>query len=148
MILNTIAEGMSLAKKLENDSGIFYEALAKQYSQEADTFLSFAKENKKNIQNIERAYYGVITDAIEGCYALELEADDFQVNTKLPSGASYGAALEQAVKIEDLIIKFYVTAASQSGALMADVPRAFNQVAKKREARKSMLVSLLNQNKS
>lgn len=29
MILNTIAEGMSLAKKLENESGSFYEALAK-----------------------------------------------------------------------------------------------------------------------
>ena len=31
--------------------------------------ISFAKENKKNIANIERVYYGVITDAIEGSYA-------------------------------------------------------------------------------
>src|SRR5512136_2070491 len=87
MIINTIAEGMSLAKKLENDSGSFYEALAKKYPQGAETFLSLSKENQKNIQNIERAYYGVITDAIEGCYALNLETDYFQINTQIPEGA-------------------------------------------------------------
>jgi rubrerythrin len=141
MIINTIAEGISLSKKLENDSGSFYEGLANKYPQGAETFLALAKENKKNVQNIERTYFGVITDAIEGCYALNLETDNFQINsTAAPD--SYTAALEQAIKMEETIIQFYLTAAKQSGALMADVPRAFNLVARKREARKTRLAEM------
>jgi hypothetical protein len=140
MILNTIAEGMSLAKKLENDSGAFYDAAAKKYPQGAETFLAMAKENQKFIQQIERAYYGVISDAIEGCFALNLEADNYQLNTKLAS--SYAALLDQAVKMEEMIIDFYITAAKQCAALMADVPRNFNIVARKREPRKEKLNSL------
>ncbi len=142
MIINTIAEGMSLAKKLENESGSFYEALAKKYPQDAETFLSLSKENQKNVQNIERAYYGVITDAIEGCYALNLETDNFQIDTKVPENASLTSILDQAVKMEDQIIQYYTTAAGQSRALMADVPRAFMLVAKKREGRKDKLTGL------
>jgi hypothetical protein len=37
MILNTIAEGMSLARKLDTESGSFYEALAKKYPKGAET---------------------------------------------------------------------------------------------------------------
>ncbi len=143
MILNTIAEGMSLAKKLENESGAFYEAAAKQFPQDAETFQTMAKENQKFIQQIDRAYYGVITDALEGCFALNLEADNFQINTKIAKGASYASVLNQAVKIEDTIINFYNTAAGQSRALMADVPRTFGLVAKKRESRKEKLTSLI-----
>ena len=142
MILNTIAEGMSLAKKLENDSGSFYEALAKKYPQGAETFLSLAKENQKFIQQIDRAYYGVISDAIEGCFALKLEADKYQINNKIPAG--YDSAIGQAVKMEELIINFYTTAAEQCSGLMADVPRSFNLVAKKRDSRKDKLNLLLN----
>ena len=44
MILNTIAEGMSLAKKLENESGAFYEAAAK-------------KAYRKNLADIRHGEY-------------------------------------------------------------------------------------------
>jgi hypothetical protein len=142
MILNTIAEGMSLAKKLENESGAFYEAAAKKYPQGAETFLAMAKENQKFIQQIERAYYGVISDAIEGCFALKLEADNYQPNTKISPNASFASVLGQAVKIEEMIIDFYTTAAGQCQGLMADVPRSFNIVARKREPRKEKLNSL------
>jgi hypothetical protein len=142
MILNTIAEGMSLAKKLENDSGAFYEAVAKAYPQGSDTFRSLAKENQKFIQQIERTYYGVITDALEGCYALNLEADKYQINNKIASGASYASVLNQALKMEELIIDFYTIAAEQCKSLMADVPRAFSLVVKKRNERVSKLKSL------
>ena len=142
MIINTMAEGMSLAKKLENESGAFYEAAAKKYPQGAETFLAMAKENQKFIQQIERAYYGVISDAIEGCFALKLEADDYQPNTKISPNASYAAVLDQAVKLEETIIHFYTTAAEQCQGLMADVPRNFNMVVKKREPRKEKLNSL------
>ena len=77
MILHTASEGITLSKKLENDSAEFYEDLAKRYAKDAETFLSFARDNKKNIVQIERAYYGVITDAIEGCFAFSVETDKY-----------------------------------------------------------------------
>ncbi|MBT9170736.1 MAG: hypothetical protein DDT18_01083 [Actinobacteria bacterium] len=45
--------------------------------------------------------------------------------------------------MEEKIIKFYSDAAEQSQSLMADVPRAFQMVAKKRDKRRAMLKSLL-----
>jgi hypothetical protein len=142
MILNTIAEGMSLAKKLENESGSFYMSVAKAYPQEADTFQLLARENQKFIQQIERAYYGVITDALEGCFALNLESDNYQINTEIASGASYASVLNHALKMEEQIINFYNTAAEQCKSLMADVPRAFSLVARKRSERILKLKSL------
>ena len=143
MILHTASEGITLAKKLENDSARFYEEIAKRYAKDAETFLSFAKDNRKNIAQIERTYYGVITDAIEGSYAFNLDPDKYTFNIEIPEGANYADILDHAVEIEEKIIKFYLDAAEQSKSLMADVPRAFVMVAKKREARKPRLRSLL-----
>jgi rubrerythrin len=142
MILHTASEGISFAKKLENDSAGFYEILAQRYTKGAEAFLSFAKENKKNIAQIERTYYGVITDAIEGSYAFNINPDDYDLEISVSQGASYTNVLDQAVKIEEKIIQFYVDAAEQSKSLMADVPRAFTLVARKRESRKAKLMSL------
>jgi hypothetical protein len=47
------------------------------------------------------------------------------------------------MEIEEKIIKFYSDAAEQSKSLMADVPRAFRMVAKKRGRRQSTLQSLI-----
>lgn len=102
----------------------------------------FAKENRKNIVNIERTYYGVITDAIEGCFAFDMESDGYTIETTLADGASYSKALSQLVKIEELMVKFYTTAAEQSKSLMADVPRAFMLIVKKRSKRIDSLRSL------
>jgi hypothetical protein len=142
MILHTASEGITFARKLEDDSAKFYEELARRYSQNADGFVAFAKENKKNITQIERAYYGVITDAIEGCFAFNLDAGDYTLNVSVPEGADYAAVLNQAVALEDKIIKFYTVAAEQSRSLMADVPRAFTLVARKRADRIAKLKAL------
>jgi hypothetical protein len=56
---------------------------------------------------------------------------------------SYADALHKSIAIEEKIINFYSDAAGQSDTLMADVPRAFRQVAKKREARLMKLKQLL-----
>ena len=53
MILHTASEGITLARKLENDSARFYEELAQRYVKDAETFLSFARDNKKNITQID-----------------------------------------------------------------------------------------------
>ncbi len=143
MILHTASEGITFAKKLENDSADFYENLAQRNTQDAEAFLSFARDNKKNITQIERVYYGVITDAIEGCFAFNIDPDDYTLKTAVQDGANYADVLDQAVEIERKIIKFYSDAAEQSKPLMADVPRAFMMVARKRENRIEKLGSFL-----
>jgi hypothetical protein len=142
MIIHTCSEGITLSKKLEEDSAALYEAMAKQFSSDAETFLGFAKENKKNVIQTERAYFGVITDAIEGCFAFNLNTDDFTINTGVKAGTSRAAAIKQAVKIEEKIIQYYTEAAEQSAPLMADVPRTFSIIARKRNARLTKLNSM------
>jgi len=143
MILHTASEGITFSKKLENDSAEFYESLARQNTEDAETFLSFAKENKKYVVQVERAYYGVITDAIEGCFAFNIDPEGYTLKTAVKDGADYAGVLNQAVEIEKAIIKFYTDAAEQSKSLMADVPRAFMIIARKRASRIEKLDSLL-----
>jgi hypothetical protein len=143
MILHTASEGISFARKLESDSAEFYESLAQRNTEDAEAFLAFAKENKKYIMQVERAYYGVITDAIEGCFAFNIETDDYALKVDIQDETARPALLEQASEIEKTIIKFYSDAAEQSKSLMADVPRAFTLIARKRENRLASLDSLL-----
>ena len=144
MALNTCAQVISLAKELEGGSAEFYKTLAEKYERDEDVLLSLAKENGKNIVQIERAYYGVITDAIEGCFAFNMNPDDYRLNSELAERASYSEALEQALEIEEKMIDFYSVAAEQSKYLMADIPRAFSLIVKKRDNQRLMLKSLLS----
>lgn len=137
MALNTASEVVSFARKLEEESAQFYEQLAKQDKEAEEIWLSFAIENKRNIAQIERAYYGVISDAIEGCFAFNINADEYRVNIELPKNPS--DAFKRAIELEQRLTRFYQTAAEQSKSLMADVPRAFQAIAQKRENRLSAL---------
>ena len=143
MILNTASEAVSLSKKLESDSASFYQVFSQKYNQDGEFFLSLSRENEKNIVQIERAYYGVISDAIEGCFAFRIEEDNYILSTELTENMSYSAALDKAVKMEEKIINFYSDAAEQSKSLMADVPRAFKIIAKKRGQRLTRLAALI-----
>jgi len=143
--LNTCSSAISLAKELENGSAKFYESLSQRYVQDANLFLSFANENKKNITQVERAYYGVITDAIEGCFAFDLDPNEYKFTTELPDRVSYFDAVKKGIEIEEKVIKFYSDAATQSEGLMADVTRAFKLVVKKRDGRRAKLGSLLSE---
>jgi rubrerythrin len=144
MKLNTASELISFTKKLEEDSAEFYKVLSQKFVQDKDVFLSFAKENEKNIVQVERAYYGVITDAIEGCFAFNIDPAEYSLKTELAEKDSYSKALNNAIEIEKKIIKFYSDAAEQSKSYMADVPRAFKMIAKKRANRQLTLNSLLS----
>ena len=143
MKLNTASEVISFTKRLEEQSATFYKELSQRYVKDEDIFLSFVKENKKNIIQIERAYYGVISDALEGCFAFNINPAEYSFKTELAEKARYSEALERSMDIEEIIIKFYSDAAEQSKSLMADVPRAFKMVAKKRGNRQLTLKSLL-----
>lgn len=145
MEINTASAAISFARKLEEDGVKLYEELAQRYPKSKDVSLAFAKENKKNVVQIERAYYGVITDALEGCFAFNMDTDEYQLDTETSKEASLSEALDKAVAIEERMIKFYSDAAEQSKSLMADVPRAFTLIARKREGRASKLRALLNE---
>jgi hypothetical protein len=142
MIIHTMAEGITLAKRLETDSAAVYEAMAKAYPDKAEAFQALAKENKKNITNTERVYFGVISDALEGCYSFNLEADDYKVGAAPAKGAALAKAVDQTVKMEEMIQKFYTQAAEQSKELMADLPRSFAIIARKRGERIAKLKEL------
>jgi rubrerythrin len=144
MILHTASEGISLARKLESDSAGFYEELARRNQQHAESFLAFARENRKNIAQIDRVYFGVITDAIEGSYAFNIESDKYALDISLSTAKSNPEMLKQALLIEEKVIEFYTDAAEQSNSLMADLPRAFEMIAKKRTVRISTIKSLLS----
>ena len=144
MKLHTASETISFAKKLENESIKFYQDLSQRYAKDEDVFLSFVKENGKNVVQIERAYYGVITDAIEGCFAFDIETDKYVLETALAEEVRYADALGRAVEMEEKIVRFYSDGAEQSKSLMADVPRAFAIIAKKRSSRSPKLRSLLD----
>jgi hypothetical protein len=143
MIIHTTAEGISTARKLETDSAAFYTAGAIVFPQFSQKLSGFARENQKFISQIEQTYYGVITDAIEGCFAFDLETDDFIPETVLKPGQDLKTMIDQAIGMEDKIQKFYLTAGEQAKSLMADVSRSFIMTAKKRKTRLAQLAELL-----
>ena len=142
MKLQTASETISFVKELEEKSAKFYEDIFQRYARDEDVLLAFAKENRKYFTQIQRTYYSVITDAIEGCYAFNLDSDDYIFETDLPENTGYADALARAVGMEEKILDFYHVAADQSMSLMADVPRNFKVVAKKRKNRIPTLKSL------
>ena len=143
MRLHTASESITFAKKLENDSANFYEGLAQRYGKDTQTFLSFARENKKYIAQIERTYYEAITDAIEGCFAFDIDPNDYTFKIMILEGVSYIEILNQAVQTENTIMKFYMDIANQSRGLMVDISRVFAMVARKREERSPKLRLLI-----
>lgn len=135
MALNTCSEGISFARELEERAADMYERLAQLFPAQAETFRGYSSANKKNVSNVERAYFGVITDALEGCYAFNIEPAEYAIDVTLAEGISQADALAKAVAVEQTMLRFYQVAAEQAKGLMADVPRAFTLVARKRAER-------------
>lgn len=141
----TSSEVISFAVKLEEDSGNFYDELALRGANDRETWTSFSAQNRKNKTAIQRAYYGVISDALEGCFAFaEIDTDNYPINTELPLELSYAESLRRAIEIEDMITAFYLDAARAAKSLLADVPIAFERTARKRSERQLELKKLLN----
>ncbi len=138
MAINTCSGAISLSRQLEEESAKIYEEMAKRFGKDKEFFLGLAKENEKYTKQIERAYYSVITDAIEGCFAFNLDEEKFKLTPGTVPGG-YAEAVVQAVAMEEKILNFYEVAAEQSVHLMADVPRSFTLVGKKRKERISKL---------
>ena len=143
MIIHTTAEWLSLVKNMENEAAGFYEAVAAKYPKGTDTFSSLARDCRKYANQIEMAYYSVISDALEGCFALNLETDNYVFDTSLVAGAGFADAVKKVIAIEETLANFYTDAAAQCEAVMADVPRVMNQIAQRRKKRQAELQALL-----
>jgi len=142
MKLNTASAVISFAKELEDNSVKYYENLIQKYPQNKEIFLSFIKENKKNIISVQRVYQEVITDAIEGCFSFEdLDTNNYKFNADLSTKTNYTETLKNAIEVEEKIQKYYSDSAEMSKSLMADIPRVFERIAKKRDKRKIQLKS-------
>ncbi len=142
MILRTASETISFAREIEEKASGFYTELSQNFSDYEDIFTTFINESKRYITDIQRAYYSVITDAIEGGFAFELNADQYQFDAEPPKGIHQAEAISKAILMEEKIISFYRDASFQSSSLMADVPRIFKIVAKKRKIRLETLKKL------
>ena len=94
------------------------------------------------MKTITRTYYSVISDALEGGYAFDLDTDSYTFDSMVKKETSDGAALTQAVEFENSITAFYTDAANQSKSLMADLPRQFELIVKKRHKRIRQLRAL------
>jgi rubrerythrin len=140
--INTASAVMGLARKLEEDGAKFYTALSEVHPEKSEIFLALAKENIRNITLIERTYYSVISDALEGCFSFSMFPEEYTLKVELKPQGSLAEALATATGMEAQVIRFYARAAEQSKSLLADLPRIFAQVAQKRESRKASLASL------
>ena len=141
----TASAVISFVVKLEEDSATFYDELSRRWTSASETLTSFSTQNKKNKILVQRAYYGVISDALEGCFAFtDLDTEDYTIDTKLSRDESYTDSLQRAIEIENRIIAFYIDAAKPAKSLLADVPRAFERIASKRNERLLKLKELVS----
>ncbi|WP_455367492.1 hypothetical protein [[Eubacterium] cellulosolvens] len=143
MKLNTCSAVLRFTTTLEEETAKFYDLLAQKYPQAKETFELFSRENKKFKLIVERAYYGVISDALEACFSFKEGLDTDQYSLKTDQDISFHDVLQVAIDNESKIQKAYIDAAGLSEALMADVPRSFRLVARKREDRITKIKSLM-----
>jgi len=140
MKLQTASEVISFARELEDKSAKFYESLAEKFKDYRETFLSFVKENKKNKMLVQRAYNEVISDALETGFSFEgLDKDTYLIETNLSQDENLTSLINKALDMEEKIKRFYLNAAKKSESLLADVPRAFEKIARKRAERREKL---------
>ena len=142
MKLHTASETLSFIRELEEKAAQFYEELARRFPENKEDFLSFAKESRKYNKQIQMAYQSVISDALEGCFSFDLDPENYTFESGLPDNAGLADAANKALAIEDKIVGCYTLGAEQSGLLLADVPRNFKIVVRKRNSRLEKLKSL------
>jgi hypothetical protein len=139
MRLHTASEVISRLRVLENDAAEFYDRLCC-LGKAAEDLRAFARENRRNVVQVQQAYNNVISDALEGGFAFDIEADEFGLT--LPSEAPFPEAVKAAADMETTFLRLYGLAAQQSRALLPDVARVFNQITQKRKSRIEKLRSL------
>ena len=141
MKLNTASAAVRFAKQLEDETRDLYERVSERFPHWQPTLAPFIRENKRNAGSIDRAYIGVVSDALDTQFAFEgIDTDDYGIVTDLPDSPNQVTAV--LASNEETIIAFYRAAANSSRDLLADVPRAFERIASKRLRRAEALRAL------
>ena len=141
MELNTAAAVIRYLSNLELKSAALYEEWSKLHEELREAFAKFSKENKKNEQKVKRAYYSVVSDALETGFCFKGFESDLEVQQLTPE-ATVSEILIVAIGFENAIRDLYAEAAGLSKCLLADVPREMEKVVKAREERISKLKTL------
>ena len=145
MECTTAASVITHVSKIELDSAKLYEQWGKLHEKLRDSFEAFAKANRKNEQRVKRAYYSVVSDALETGFCFkEIRADI--VIPEVSKGASVSEVLNRAVALEKEIREFYGKAANSSRALLADVSRQMEKVSQERTKRVEQLQAITASN--
>lgn len=142
MILYTASAVVSYARQLEEEGALFYTEAADVHESQRERFLALAKENRRNASQVQTVYYGVISDALEGGFSFNLDTADYERHQGMPAADEPAATADQALDMEEKAIRFYTDAAEQSRSLLADIPRLFTILAKKRQSRAVFLSDL------
>ena len=142
-MLQTASEVISFLRSLEEKLSGFYEETAREHAKDTEMWLGFAGENRKYVSQVERAYYDIISDALEGCFAFELDPDDYEITPVPDKDGGYAGVLKKALEMENIIIRFYASAAAQSKPFLAAVPQTLDRIARKRADRLTVIESLL-----
>ncbi len=137
-MLNTTSMFITFHGKLEDSVKTYYEGLAEdeRYGETRELFHELARENGKHKEMILRTYREVITDAFEGGFPLtDLDEKNYELETEVADGLILPKVMDKAVELEETSKRFCEDAAASTKGLMADVPQAFEWVAKRKTRR-------------
>ena len=144
-MLNTASGLIEYYTKYEDRIRSFYETLAEdeRCAANKELFKSMAEENEKHKKEVLRAYYEVITDAIEACYIRPLDETKYEVDTEITPEMTYADILRKAVDIEEKSRGFCAEAYRCTSGLLADISVAFRRVSRRKTKRAEKLKELL-----
>jgi len=142
MRLQTAAQVVNLAKSLGRQSAEFYANLAEADCDHRDLFQVYSRQDSRSTKQIEQAYRYAVTDALETGFSFDLEEDDYALQFLMEGSAGPADRIDQAKRIEEIIVRFFRDAARQSESLMADISGLFRTLASKRMRRLTDLAEL------
>ena len=142
MRLQTAGQVVDLAKRLGRQSAEFYANLAEADCDHRDLFQVYSRQDSRSTKQIEQTYRYVVSDALETGFSFDLEEDDYTPQFALEGAAGLADRIGQAKMLEEIAVRFFRDAASQSESLMADLPGLFRTLARKRMRRLADLAEL------
>ncbi len=145
MELATTSALLSFYSQMEDEITRFYQTLTARdtFSQDQQTFHTFAQESQKHKKRVLRTYREIVSDALETSFSFTgIKTEDYSMDTELPPDITYEKALTKAETIEAVSAKFCATAGQQSQSLLAGIPQAFQRIAKRKIERKQILNTL------
>lgn len=145
-MLNTASGLIEYYRKYEDRIKSFYETLAEdeRCAANRELFKSMAEGNEKHKKEVLRAYYEVITDAIEACYIRPLDETKYEVDVEITPDMTYEDLIKKAVEVEEKSRDFCAEAYRCTSGLLADVSVAFRRVSKWKAKRVDELKEILN----